>query len=118
MRKPVIVTQPVGMQERGNIDFVLNYELGAYCPTQERMIAAVGDLTDPERHAATVARLEDAVPRDGAFQIADQLLKQLNVAQRGAYRTSRSARRRLVLRLPGWRLTLTRTRRRELGDGA
>jgi UDP-N-acetylglucosamine:LPS N-acetylglucosamine transferase len=111
MRKPVIVTQPVGMQERGNIDFVLNYELGAYCPTQERMIAAVGDLTDPERYVSTVARLENSVPRDGAFQIADQLLKQLNVAQRGAYRTSRLARRRLVLRLPGWRLTLTRTRR-------
>lgn len=111
MRKPVIVTQAVGMQERGNIDFVLNYELGAFAPTHERVIASVGELTDPARHAATVARLENAVPRDGAFQIADQMLKQLSMAQRGTYRAGRTARRRLVLRLPGWRLTLTRTRR-------
>ena len=115
MRKPAIVTQAVGMQERGNIDFVLNYELGAFCPTPERVIAAVSDLTDPARYSATVVRLENAVPRDGAFQIADQMLKQLGLANRGSYRTGR-ARRRLVLRLPGWKLTLTRTRR-PLRDG-
>jgi len=109
MRRPAIVTEAVGMQERGNIDFVLNYELGAFCPTTERIVAAVDDLSDPQRYAATVQRLQDAVPRDGALQIADHMLKQLDLAAP----TARKPRRRmLVLRFPGWRLALYRTRKR------
>ena len=77
MRRPVIVTQAVGMQERGNIDFVLNYELGAFCPTVERIVPAIGDLMDPAAYAATAARLAGAVARDGATQIARILLDQM-----------------------------------------
>jgi 1,2-diacylglycerol 3-beta-galactosyltransferase len=76
-RRPVIVTQAIGTQERGNIDFVLNYELGAFCPTVDRIIPAIGELLDPATYAATVARLANAVPRDGATQIAQILLDQL-----------------------------------------
>jgi UDP-N-acetylglucosamine:LPS N-acetylglucosamine transferase len=78
MRRPVIVTQAVGMQERGNIDFVLNYELGAFCPTIERIVPAIGELMDPTTYAATVERLAGAVPRDGATQIARILIDQLH----------------------------------------
>jgi 1,2-diacylglycerol 3-beta-galactosyltransferase len=77
MRRPVIVTQAVGMQERGNIDFVLNYELGAFCPTIERIVPALAELMDPATYAATTARLAGAVPRDGATQIAQILLDQI-----------------------------------------
>jgi hypothetical protein len=77
MRRPVIVTQAVGMQERGNIDFVLNYELGAFCPTVERIVPAIGELMDPATYAATAARLAGAVPRDGATQIAQILVDQM-----------------------------------------
>ncbi|MFN8568523.1 MAG: glycosyltransferase [Kouleothrix sp.] len=80
MRRPVIVTEAVGMQERGNIDFVLNHELGAFCPTPDRIVPAVADLMDPAAYASTVARLADAVPRDGAIQIAQVLLDQLQLA--------------------------------------
>lgn len=80
MRRPVIVTEAVGMQERGNIDFVLNHELGAFCPTPDRIVPAVADLMDPAAYASTVARLTDAVPRDGAIQIAQVLLDQLQLA--------------------------------------
>ena len=80
MRRPVIVTEAVGMQERGNIDFVLNHELGAYCPTPNRIIPALDELIDPHTYAATVARLADAVPRDGAMQIAQLLLEQSRLA--------------------------------------
>jgi 1,2-diacylglycerol 3-beta-galactosyltransferase len=80
MRRPVIVTEAVGMQERGNIDFVLNHELGVYCPTPDRIIPAIDELTDPQAYAATVARLADAVPREGATQIAQLLLEQLQLA--------------------------------------
>lgn len=80
MRRPVIVTEAVGMQERGNIDFVLNHELGAFCPTPDRIVPAIADLMDPAVYAGTVARLADAVPRDGAAQIAQVLLEQMKLA--------------------------------------
>jgi 1,2-diacylglycerol 3-beta-galactosyltransferase len=80
MRRPVIVTEAVGMQERGNIDFVLNHELGAFCPTIDRIVPAIAELMNPQTYAATCARLADAVPRDGATQIAHILLEQLNLA--------------------------------------
>ena len=79
MRRPVIVTQAVGMQERGNIDLVLNHELGAFCPTIDRIIPAVAELMNPETYAATAARLANAVPRDGAVQIANLLLEQIQL---------------------------------------
>jgi UDP-N-acetylglucosamine:LPS N-acetylglucosamine transferase len=80
MRRPVIVTEAVGMQERGNIDFVLNHELGAFCPTIDRVIPAVAELMEPDIYAATTARLVDAVPNNGAAQIAQLLLEQAQLA--------------------------------------
>lgn len=80
MRRPVIVTQAVGMQERGNIDFVLNHELGLFCPSIDRIAPVLAELMQPETYAATAARLVDAVPRDGAAQIAAILLEQLHLA--------------------------------------
>jgi UDP-N-acetylglucosamine:LPS N-acetylglucosamine transferase len=77
--RPVIITEAVGMQERGNIDFVLNHELGAYCPTPDRIVDAVAELRQPELYNATVARLHDAVPRDGAIEIAQTLLARLKL---------------------------------------
>lgn len=77
--RPVIVTEAIGMQERGNIDFVLNHELGAYCPTVERIIPAVGELMQPDTYAATIGRLADAVPREGAFEIARILMGRLQL---------------------------------------
>lgn len=80
MRRPVIVTEAVGVQEHGNIDFVLNHELGAFCPTIDRIVPAVAELMQPDVYAATLARLQDAVPRDGSMQIARILLEQLRMA--------------------------------------
>jgi 1,2-diacylglycerol 3-beta-galactosyltransferase len=92
MRRPVIVTQAVGMQERGNIDFVLNHELGAFCPTVDRIVPAIAELMDPATYAATAARLAGAVAQDGATQIAQILLDQMQEAP---------PRIRRRLRLPG-----------------
>jgi UDP-N-acetylglucosamine:LPS N-acetylglucosamine transferase len=100
MRKPVIVTEAVGMQERGNIDFVLNYELGMYCPTNERIIAAVRDLETPERYAATLDHLIHAVPRDGSSQIARVVMEQLVGVEPWAAPTARRGIR--GLQMPRW----------------
>jgi len=90
------VTQAVGMQERGNIDFVLNHELGLFCPTIDRIVPVLAELMEPSTYAATVARLVDAVPRDGAMQIASILLEQLHLAP--------PVRRHRRFRLPSVRL--------------
>ncbi len=108
MRKPVIVTEAVGMQERGNIDFVLNYELGLFCPTNERIVGAVRELEAPQRYADTLRRLEDAVPRDGARQIAQILMEQLSLVNE---RAGAEPRRPRLLPLRPWRRQLQRRRR-------
>ncbi len=109
MRKPVIVTEAVGMQEQGNIDFVLNYELGLFCPTNERIVNAVRELEAPQRYADTVQRLAGAVPRDGAAQIARVLLGQLS---RVGDRPPAERRRPRLLPLSPWGRRLVRGRRR------
>jgi 1,2-diacylglycerol 3-beta-galactosyltransferase len=109
MRRPVIVTEAVGMQERGNIDFVLNYELGLYCPTNDRIVAAVTELEEPERYAATTERLRHAVPRDGARQIAHVLMQQLSLGHNQALPSE--PRRSARIPLP-WGRSNRRSRRR------
>lgn len=78
MRRPVVITEAVGLQEQGNITFVLERGLGAHSRQIHEIVASVGDLMDPINHAATVTRLQDAVPRDGAHRIADIIIDQLH----------------------------------------
>jgi 1,2-diacylglycerol 3-beta-galactosyltransferase len=108
MRKPVIVTEAVGMQEQGNIDFVLNYELGLFCPTSERIVSAVRELELPQRHGDTVRRLEGAVPRNGSAQIAQVMMEQLSLVSDKPHGT---ARRQGLLSFPRWGRRLVRGRR-------
>jgi UDP-N-acetylglucosamine:LPS N-acetylglucosamine transferase len=77
MRCPVIITEAVGKQEQGNIDFVVNRGLGFFRPDAGGIIEAIQRLTNPDNHAATVENLADAVPSDGSMQIAQLLLEQL-----------------------------------------
>lgn len=79
MRRPVVITEAVGVQERGNITFVLERGLGAHSRHVHDIVQSVGDLMNPDRHAATVARLHDAVPRDGAHRIANIIINQLHL---------------------------------------
>ena len=74
-----MITEAVGMQEQGNISFVVDRGLGAYSKRIPEIVAAVTGLRDPVVHTATVARLADAVPRDGAKRIADIILAQLTL---------------------------------------
>jgi UDP-N-acetylglucosamine:LPS N-acetylglucosamine transferase len=101
MRKPVIVTEAVGMQEQGNIDFVLNYELGMFCPTTERIVGAVSDLESPQRYAATVDRLSSSVPRDGSAEIARLVIEQISLVRDGGPAVALRRRPRLRLRIGG-----------------
>lgn len=105
MRRPVIITEAVGAQERGNIDFVLNYELGRFCPTIERIVDAISELTDPEHYASTTARLAEAAPRNGADQIATILLDHLAQSE---VRHQRARRRLRFIPVRTWGRALRR----------
>lgn len=109
MRKPALVTEAVGIQEQGNIDFVLNYELGMFCPSNERILSAVRELENPQRYAETVARLEGAVPRDGSAQIARVVMEQLSQVGIPASPTLR--RRASLLQISRWGRSLLKSRR-------
>lgn len=77
MRRPVIITEAVGPQEEGNIEFVTKRQLGFFCPTSEQTIMAIDALGDARHYQETVARLENAVPCNGAEQIATILMRYL-----------------------------------------
>jgi UDP-N-acetylglucosamine:LPS N-acetylglucosamine transferase len=108
MRRPVVITEAVGMQERGNIDFVVDRGLGAYAPQVDGIVAAVGELMVQGVHDATVARLGDAVPRDGAKRIAELIVAQLELAPPVLRKHAMA-----VVRLPEW---ARRNEQRELGS--
>lgn len=99
MRRPVVITEAVGLQERGNITFVLDRGLGAHSRHIRDIVQSVGDLMDPDRHAATVARLQDAVPRDGAHRIANLIIDQLHATPPTMPRHRRSS---ALMELPRW----------------
>jgi hypothetical protein len=80
MRRPVVITEAVGVQETGNITFVLERGLGSHSRNIRDIVQSVGDLMNPELHAATVERLQGAVPRDGAHRIANIIIEQLHMA--------------------------------------
>jgi 1,2-diacylglycerol 3-beta-galactosyltransferase len=107
MRRPVVITEAVGMQERGNITFVIDRGLGAHSRHVRDIVQSVGDLMTPERHAATVERLNGAVPRDGAHRIAQIIIEQLGMAPPIPPRRARLVN---IAELPRW------MRRREHGD--
>ncbi len=98
MRRPVIITEAVGMQEHGNIDFVVNRGLGAYAPKVEQILRAVEELMDPAVHAATIARLGDSVPRDGAHRIAELIINQLHATTPIVRKKSRMQ----LMGIPNW----------------
>ena len=107
MRRPVVITEAVGVQERGNITFVVERGLGAQSRHIRDIVQSVGDLMDTERHATTVERLQDAVPRDGAHRSANIIIEQLHMIPPPVLRKSRLVN---IAELPRW------MRRRELGD--
>lgn len=108
MRRPVLVTEAVGIQEQGNIDFVLNHELGYFCPTTERLVSAIRALEEPDTYAATVERSRH-VPHDGAAQIAALLLEQL---QATPMPPGKPRRRLLIPPLRSWHKVLRYSRRK------
>jgi UDP-N-acetylglucosamine:LPS N-acetylglucosamine transferase len=77
LRRPVIITEAIGKQEEGNITFVTQRQLGFHCPTTAELVKALQILAQPQEYQTFVARMTDAVPREGASQIAQMILAQI-----------------------------------------
>jgi hypothetical protein len=71
-------------------------------------VGAVSDLEDPQRYAATVARLDHSVPRDGSAEIARMVIEQMSAVREGG--PAAALRRRPRLRLGGLGRLLRRRR--------
>lgn len=77
MRRPLIITEAVGIQETGNIDFVVNNRLGYFCPEPRQGcriingLAAGGDF---------VFAADKIPPNHGSARIADMVFQQLQAS--------------------------------------
>lgn len=44
MRKPVIITQAIGLQEKENVNFAIENNLGIYCPKLRNLISCINEV--------------------------------------------------------------------------
>lgn len=74
--RPLIVTEAVGIQETGNIDYVRKYNLGYYCPIPLEAATIINDLAQQSQNN-TFSYSNDNVIKDGVMRIADTIMEQL-----------------------------------------
>jgi len=81
MQRELIVTGALGVQETGNIDYVVNNRLGYYCPDAASLRKAVHEIS--ERSAlADIPQSKTEVKIEGSAQIAAALLE--HIAENGS----------------------------------
>ncbi|WP_371379194.1 glycosyltransferase [Sporomusa aerivorans] len=73
MRRPLIITEAVGIQETGNIDFVVNNRLGYFCRDPRQGCRIVNDLA-ANGFASAAGKLP---PDNGSARIAGMICQQL-----------------------------------------
>jgi len=72
MKKPLIVTEAIGIQETGNIDFITKNQLGYHCPTPREACTIINRIANsiPSGNLA----YNDMIPINGSTYIADIIL--------------------------------------------
>jgi UDP-N-acetylglucosamine:LPS N-acetylglucosamine transferase len=71
LKKQLIITGAVGLQEVGNIDFVQKNQLGYFCPTPRQALHVISKLLQYPNLPAVKAE----IPRNGAFAIAKTICR-------------------------------------------
>jgi len=74
MRRPMIITEAIGIQETGNIDYVINNRLGHYCPDPRQGCQIIN--TQAARGVSTFSTVETP-PNSGSLRIADMINRQI-----------------------------------------
>lgn len=77
MRRPLVITQAVGVQETGNIDFVVNHKLGFSCSDPASIARIVNQMARPDSALTVSQENLHKVPADGAFKIAGLIRERL-----------------------------------------
>jgi UDP-N-acetylglucosamine:LPS N-acetylglucosamine transferase len=72
MNKPLIVTEAVGIQETGNIDFINKYQLGYHCPTPMEACTRINQIANSAAYGEPAYK--DTILVNGSQNIADIIL--------------------------------------------
>lgn len=75
MQRPLIITEAVGIQETGNINFVVNNRLGYFCHDPRQGCRIINDLADRGDFVFSGPKLP---PNNGSSRIADMIFHQLH----------------------------------------
>ncbi|MHC1746590.1 MAG: glycosyltransferase [Negativicutes bacterium] len=76
--RPIIITEAVGIQETGNIDYVLKNNLGYYCPTPFEACGVINAVGKKVLNNSHVYRNETVIT-DGSMLIADTVMTKIDV---------------------------------------
>lgn len=74
--RPLIITEAVGIQESGNIDYIQKNQLGCYCPSPEEACAIINRMSQVAPEQAAAGR--GAADAGGADRIAATVLEYIN----------------------------------------
>ena len=77
MRRPLIITEAVGIQETGNIDFVVNNRLGYFCPDPRQGCRIINDLAASGDFVFSTDKIP---PNNGSARIATMIFQQLHAS--------------------------------------
>lgn len=72
MKKKLIVTEAVGIQESGNIDFINKNQLGYHCPTPIEACTIINQIANSASYGNLI--YNDTIPINGSQNIADIIL--------------------------------------------
>lgn len=76
MKRPLIITEAIGIQETGNIDYTIKRRLGYYCPAPQAACKIINDIPTKVRNENQVSQHEE-IFTNGSLRIADILLDRL-----------------------------------------
>ncbi|MBP2625316.1 MAG: Monogalactosyldiacylglycerol synthase [Firmicutes bacterium] len=77
IKRPLIITEAVGIQETGNIDYTIKRQLGYYCPIPTAACKIINEIATKVRNDDRLYNHEEIIT-NGSMRIADIILAQLN----------------------------------------
>lgn len=76
VKRPLIITEAVGIQEMGNIDYTVKRQLGYYCPVPASACTIINEIAARAHNGDPVYHHETIVT-NGSIRIADIIMDQL-----------------------------------------
>jgi len=76
IKRPLIITEAVGIQETGNIGYTIQRRLGYYCPVPKAACKIINEIATKARDIDKIYHHEEIVT-NGSMRIADIILDQL-----------------------------------------